>query len=279
MSNSADAPFGTFALKGWRERLLRYAHGRPTSWWGRRAALLTRRMVLRNHEGPIDAEIAGVRMRFHVGDNVSERKFLFMPQFCDPAERRYLAEHLTRDGVFLDIGANAGIYSLSAAVRYEALAGAGRVIAVEANPGMAERLKANIALNAFRNRIRVAPLALADKVGEVEFTIADGNLGESGLDTDHGRKIKVPSQTMLGLLEGEGVTALDGIKIDVEGVEDIILGPFFKTAPRSLFPKFIIIENSSKWWKMDLFGLFREVGYTQYAEHRMNVIFSLGEAR
>jgi FkbM family methyltransferase len=216
-------------------------------------------------------------MRFHTTDNVSERKFLFMPQFFDPAERQFLADHLTANGAFLDVGANAGIYTLTAGAAYERLGGSGRVLSVEANPMMVERLKTNVSLNDFRTRVKVAPVALSDKAGEVTFTISDTNLGESGLISGGGRQITVQAQSMAGLLDAEGIAALDGLKIDVEGAEDLILTSFFRSSPRARFPKFIVIENSSKIWKTDLFGLFRELGYQQRFEHRRNVVFKLSE--
>jgi FkbM family methyltransferase len=265
-------PFGNHALGRRREALLALAQRQPHSWLGRRLALLLRRLVLRGRTEPIDAEVEGLRMRVHVTDNVSERKYLFMPRFCDPVERDYVAGHLTPDGVFLDIGANAGIYTLTAARTYARLGGTGRVLAVEANPTMQARLAFNVSINGYSPQVTVAPIALSDRTGHVEFTVADGNLGESGLNTPGGTKLRVPCKTLLDLLRDEEVTRVDGMKIDVEGMEDVILTPFFQQADPAFFPRFIIIEDSAYRWRSNLLSVLEQAGYRRHAAERMNLI-------
>lgn len=272
-------PFGAYALSAWQKRLLAVAQRQPVSWLGRRLALLLRRAVLTRRSTPIDAHADNFSLRVYVTDNVSERKFLFMPQFCDPAERAYIETHLSPDGVFLDIGANAGIYTLTAARAYARLHGSGQVLAVEANPTMQARLNFNVALNGLQPQVRLAPLALSDHSGEVAFTLSDTNLGESGLATPGSRSLRVPCKTLVDLLRDEAIRQVDGMKIDVEGVEDIILVPFFQQAERSLFPRFIVIENSMDRWRTDLLGLLTEVGYRQHGAHKMNLILTLGESQ
>ena len=124
-------------------------------------------------------------------------------------------------------------------------------------------------------QVRLAPIALSDRTGEVEFTISDSNLGESGLDTPGTNKLRVPCKTLLDLLRDEKVTRVDGMKIDVEGVEDMILTPFFQQADRSLFPGFIVIENSANRWRSDLLSVLTRVGYRQHGAHKMNLILVL----
>ncbi len=275
-SNTTTQDYGTYALSRQHEFLLKLAQRQAVSWLGRRLALILRRRVLKNRATPIDAEVEGMRLRVHVSDNVSERKFLFMPQFCDPAERAYVVEHLSPNGVFLDIGANAGVYTLTAARAYAGMKSTGHVLAVEANPTMQARLNFNVALNGFQPQVRLAPLALSDRSGEVEFKISDSNLGESGLDTPGTNKLRVPCKTLAGLLRDESVLNVDGMKIDVEGMEDMILAPFFQEADRNLFPGFIIIENSADRWRTDLLALLNQIGYRRHSTHKMNLILVLG---
>lgn len=265
--------FGAYALDRRAGAWLAMAQRQPYTWLGRRLALILRRLVLRGRTAPIDAEVEDLRMRVHVNDNVSERKFLFMPRFSDPDERAYVEAHLTPDGVFLDIGANAGIYTLTAARNYHRMGGKGYVLAVEANPTMQARLSFNVAINGFDPQVHLAPIALSDRTGEVEFTVAEGNLGESGLNTPGSNKLRVPCKTLFDLLRDEEVTRVDGMKIDVEGMEDIILAPFFRQADASLFPHFIIIENSIKHWRINLLEVIEEAGYRIHSSHRMNLIF------
>lgn len=263
--------YGSHALGPWRRRFLRLAQAMPPSWLGRRGALVARRLALLGWQGPIDGEAEGHRLRVHLHDNVSERKFLFMPQFVDPAERAHVRAVLAaQGGVFLDIGANAGIYSLTAAA---ALPAGGRVLSFEPNPTMLERLRTNIALNGFEDRVRVLPLALSDRAGEIEFTVSDSNLGESGLAGGSGRRIRVPCDTLHQVLVREGVARVTGMKIDVEGLEDRILMPFLAAVPADLYPGFIIIENSQGVWSQDLLGEFVRRGYRLAQQCKMNSIY------
>lgn len=274
-SETTPRAFGNYAPSQWQIGLLRLAQHQPVNWLGRRLALILRRIVIGGRKSPVDAEVEGLRMRVHVNDNVSERKYLFMPQFCDQDERGYVRAHLSADGVFLDIGANAGIYTLGAARAFSNMGGKGFVLAVEANPTMEARLRFNIKINDLQTHVRIAPLALSDRTGEVEFTISDSNLGESGLSTTGSTKLKVPCKALTDLLRDEGISKVDGMKIDVEGVEDVILTPFFREADRSLFPGFIVIENSAYRWQSDLLSLLTRVGYRQHSTHRMNLILEL----
>ena len=275
MNETVTPPFGTYRLRDMQAKLLVFAQRQPHNWLGRRLALIARKIVLRGRSQPIDASANGFKMRVYVTDNVSERKFLFMPQFCDVTERDFLASHLTPDGVFLDIGANAGIYTLTAARRFSHLGGRGYVLAVEANPTMQARLNYNVALNDLETHVRLAPVALSDRDGEVAFSISDQNLGESGLLATGGQTIHVPALALASLLSTHGVSRVDGMKIDVEGMEDAILAPFLKQATRAQLPSFIIIENSANRWHIDLLGLLAEAGYRECVRSKMNLILSL----
>lgn len=275
--NNIEPIFGTYALPVWRERLMRLAQSMPVSWLGRRGALLARRLALRGWSGPIDGVADGFRLRVHIADNISERKFLFMPQLFDPVELGFIREQLQQiGGLFLDIGANAGIYSLTAARALAASGKPGGVVCVEPNPTMLGRLTTNLALNDFTGLVRVFPLALSDRAGEIEFTISDTNLGESGPAKGKGRKTRVACDTLLNVLTQAGAERVTGMKIDVEGLEDRILMPFLRDAPRSLYPGFIVIEISHQGWSEDLLGEFSRCGYHIFQRNRMNAIYVLG---
>lgn len=278
MKKLIEPAFGAYAFTAWRNWLMRLAQSMPVSWLGRRGALIFRRLALFGWCQPVDGEVEGLRMRVHIADNVSERKFLFMPQFVDPVERGYIRKRLKEEGgFFLDIGANAGVYSLTAASALAESGKPGGVIAVEPNPTMLERLSANIELNEFSNLVRIYPLALSDHAGQVQFNISDTNLGESGLAGNKGRKITVPCDTLLNLLKQANVAGLSGMKIDVEGMEDSILIPFLRHSQRNLYPGFIIIENSEHIWKEDLVGELKRCGYRLINHGRMNDTYLLGE--
>src|SRR6202041_1466255 len=80
--------------------------------------------------------------------------------------------------------------------------------------------------------------------------------------------VRVPSQTLLDILAGEGIEAVDALKIDVEGFEDVILAPFFRDAPPRLWPRFVIIEDSRLSWKVDLMSVMQRCSYELVALSR-----------
>ena len=82
--------------------------------------------------------------------------------------------------------------------------------------------------------------------------------------------------TLLALLRERGIERIDALKIDVEGAEDTVLAPFFRAAPRSLWPELILLEDTRILWGMDLFGLLDQCGYRAVARTRLNVMLTLG---
>ncbi len=255
--------------------LLRFSQTMPTGWVGRRLALLIRRLALIGAGDWIDGSSEGIRLRVARRGNVSDRKFLFMPQFVDRFERDLLRQRATAGGYFLDIGANAGVYSLTLAQRYAALGG-GRVFAFEPNPGMADRLKANASFNDFGGLIEVQQLALADRDGRMRLALDASNLGQSSLSVEAGGDgIEVETRTLAGFLARYDLGQADGLKIDVEGAEDKVLGPFMRDAGQHLLPRCIVIENSESYWSIDLYALFASRGYRLMRRTRMNSVFEL----
>lgn len=264
--------WGTYRLSAWGAMWMRFSQSRSLGWWGRRLALWGRKLALLGAGEWIDGEAEGIRIRAGKRGNVSDRKFLFMPQFVDVREREFLRHCLTRGGTFVDIGANAGVYSLGMAQTYRGLGG-GRVLAVEPNPRIAPRLHSNIGLNDLGGIVEVVDRALSDSEGSVTFTISSDNLGQSGMArAERGTQVTVATTTLLKLLTDRHVTSVDGLKIDIEGAEDQVLMPFLACAPDALLPRCIVIEDSRSTWKQDLMAAFTRRGYTIALEARMNLV-------
>jgi FkbM family methyltransferase len=265
------SPFGQYALKKRDAQLLRWAQGMPVSWLGRRAALVLRRQVLSGGHATVDATVDGLKMRLYMKDNVSERKFLFMPQFFDSFERALLKKELPAGGVFVDIGANAGIYTLTAAA---CVGSSGHVLSIEPNPVVLDRLKFNMTLNGFEHCVQVEQSCVSDAEGVVELTLDDTNLGGSSLVAGRGqKKISVSAYPLKDILAKHNLTRIDALKIDIEGAEDKALIPFFVGAPPALFPRLLILENSAGQWQQDLPGALHKAGYALLKETRMNFVF------
>ena len=274
-------PFGAYAPHGFVRWAVDTTRGLPNTWLARRLVILLRRVVQNRLGGaPVDVEALGARMRLHPYNNVCEKRMLFTPDTFDPDELRILDERLDRasgatsgrDFVFIDVGANVGAYSLYVAGR---AGSAARILAVEPQTHIYERLIGNIRLNEFRT-IKAIDCAVADKPGDVTLFLDARNSGESSVKivgSGAATGLRVPAKTLCGLVREEGFDHVDAVKLDVEGAEDIILEPFFGQAPPEFWPELIIIEDGRPQWQIDLPRLLESHGYRLLKRTRLNLVF------
>ena len=272
-----SSPFGAHVPAGLLARLLRVTRAAGHGWLGHRKAFLFRKIMIWMLRGaPVDAETFGARMRFYPYNNVSEKRILFTPQYFDEAERELLASRMDGAFVFIDIGANIGGYCLFVAAR--AAAGS-RILAIEPQPDIFERLIYNIRQNEFGN-IKAIDCAVADKDGEVTLFLDTENRGETSMRIvgrdGPGSNLTVPAKTLLRIAREEGYDHIDAIKLDVEGAEDLILEPFFRSAPEALWPKLIMMEHLHQRWVVDLPKLLEEKGYREVQRTKNNAAWERG---
>jgi FkbM family methyltransferase len=269
-------PYGTYAPQGLLRPLLAFTQAMPTSWIGKRLAFIARRLGLIVLKGQsADVERFGAKFRLHPYHNVCEKRVLFTPQLFDGQERKILASRIacTAEGFrFIDVGANIGAYALFVA----ALAGPrARILAIEPQPDIFDRLAANIAFNPF-GTVKAIACAVSNKAGELTLFLDPRNKGESSIKiigSSQAQSIRVPALTLRDVMTQEGLSGLDAIKLDVEGAEDLILEPFLHDAPETLWPKLIILEDGSGRWQMDLNQLLSQKGYTLLMRTRLNYVY------
>jgi FkbM family methyltransferase len=250
----------------------------PDNWLGLRLAIALRRLVtmrLAYPDGALDVIRWGLRLRLHPRDNGCEKNLLFTPQMYEPTERAELAAEIDRakaDGspfVFVDVG----LFSFFVAARAARNA---RILAVEPDPENLSRLAFNIRINP-GVPISIAAVALADKAGKVALDVDRRDRGGTRVVKSAGRDAStVDAQTLLQLLQGGGIDAIHAIKIDIEGAEDAVLAPFFRDAPKSMWPRLILLEDARPAWTIDLFSLLAWLGYIVVSRTRLNVMLRLG---
>jgi FkbM family methyltransferase len=130
---------------------------------------------------------------------------------------------LSPGDVFVDGGANVGLFTLAAAIR---VGSTGKVVAFEPGRAVRLRLLENVVLNGL-SQVEVIPSALSDRVGQASFRVFD----KSGAGLNH----LAPIADEAGDLETVGLTTLDAaliphdrdrltvIKLDLEGAEHAAL--------------------------------------------------------
>src|ERR1700730_1185919 len=274
--NSGTPTFGALAPGLLDRTVMAMTKPLPDTWAGLRLAILLRRAVtmrLDYPDGALDVERWGLRMRLHPRDNGCEKNLLFTPRMYEPEELAALENDIARAKgqpfTFVDIGANVGLFSLFVASRAGQHA---RILAIEPEPGNLRRLEFNVRANP-GVPITIIPKALSDEAGVVAVELDRRDRGgtrtkkidQAGESTE---TVRVPSQTLLDVLAGEGVDAVDALKIDVEGLEDVILAPFFRDALPQLRPRLVIGEESGPRWEVDLMSVMRGCGYELVALSR-----------
>ena len=265
--------FGAHAPGGALSRLISATRAASSSWAGKRVAFFLRGVGVKALRGkPADVESLGARMRLYPSNNVAEKRILFTPQYFDPQELGWLEARITQDFVFVDVGANVGGYSLFVAARAGAAA---RILAIEPQPDIHERLVYNIRQNHFAT-IKTLECAVADREGEVTMFVDSGNRGETSMrivPSRDGGRLMVRARKLADIVAAEHLGRIDAMKLDCEGAEDLILEPFFQSAPRKIWPRTLIIEHMPGRWSMDLRGYIASQGYREALRTRQNIIF------
>lgn len=192
----------------------------PSLWMSAAKVGIMRKLGLRS----TTVRTHGIRMRA----NLAKGKGIWCSiggLYYEP-EMRALIGLLHEGDVFVDVGANVGIYSLHAA---RATGSSGRVIAFEPTPETHESLLKNIQLNRVRN-ITVINKAAGDKEGLLQFAICasdNSNHLVADLEMLESRKIveirDIPVDTIDTMAVREKLPHVSVMKIDAEGAEKLVL--------------------------------------------------------
>ncbi len=260
--------FGTFAPTGVSRIIL----GLAKMGFGRgRLKLLFAQLWNRiNGDKPVDMIYQDLKLRLQPRQNTIESKIMFSTKQREAAELAMIKRHLADGGVFVDIGSNIGYYALNVA-----LMSAGKVIAIEPNPPVLARLHDNIALNNLQSKITVHDVAIGTAEGIAHLIISDNDFGSSSIVNKHVGKthIDVEVVPLVEILKINDVASADVIKIDIEGMEDRALFPYFKNITKAQYPKLIVMEDGiNEQWEHDILGWLLANGYHAAARTRGNIM-------
>lgn len=220
-------------------------------------------------------DILRFKLRLHPRDSCTESRILFSSRIRDYEEIRWLKSHFQQGDTFLDIGANVGYYTMWALVL-----GAKRVIAVEPNPIAHQRLTFNVLANSFEDRVIMECVALGASVGDAVLSIPGASIGggKLGVVENPREQFQVKQLTLANLLELHGITRVNMMKIDIEGMEASVLLPFFEGSSSELWPDSVIIEHiSSIEWEQNILEYMLGIGYRKVAETRSNTLLTKGK--
>ncbi|NNC37034.1 MAG: FkbM family methyltransferase [Acidimicrobiales bacterium] len=242
---SSDADFGVFALPADREALRKNASKFKDTRAGRLRISYYRKRAFKDLPDPFDVTIIpGVNARLWPRSNRCEKRAFAGQQVWDSSERNALITAMKNSErkpfIFLDVGANVGLYSLILAAQAKDTKIPVRILAIEPDQTNRARLEFNIA--ASNADIEVLPIAISDKRGKGSMVGGDVNRGEARLDTKTTTD-PVKVDTLYGVCKSRKIYHVNAMKVDIEGYDLKALSCFFAKAPEELWPALLILET------------------------------------
>jgi len=181
----------------------------------------------------------------------SESIFVLQPEF-EEWMWKYLK--VPRGGVFIDVGAHIGKYTIPIAKR---VGDGGLVVAVEPHHDNYRRLVENVELNGLKNVIALNVAAYSEE-RKVKLFVGDVH-GHHSLVKDFGRGfVLVRARPLDHVLEELEVSRVDWVKVDVEGAELEALKGLRRTLKR--FRPIVVAEIRDEYLS-EAGNLLREAGY------------------
>jgi len=201
---------------------------------GPRAARVSRHLAYgilgkpRKRVPEVDTVREGLHWRLDLAEDA--QRLMFLGLYEQELRDRVFSD---LQGVFVDVGANVGFWSVPAATRVP-------VVAFEPNPWAAEHLIVNAELNGLE--IDVRRQAVSSRPGELDLYASDleQNASQATLHRDaiygSAEQILVPVVTL-----DDAVGEVDTLKIDVEGHEEEVLRGA-QSLLGSRTPRVVVIE-------------------------------------
>lgn len=222
-------------------------------------------------------------VRYHLPGNVpidlypegEIAEFLAFSRFFERTELELAAAFLQPGMHVVDVGANIGLYSILAGKR---TGPAGKVWAFEPSPDSFVRLRRNLALNGCRS-VQPYRIALSDLPDTVMHLKSDRGFGDAyrylvTTSVDGAAETEelesVPVTTLDQWACGDGMPAVDFVKVDIEGGEWRMLRgaeEVLRANPRVV----LLFESEPDWCRRsgcrqeDSFGFLESLGFGLYA--------------
>ena len=196
-----NSAFGTYAPSPLQRVILAVTKVPPL--YRGRARPFWCRLLNRFRPGPIDAVTIHGKFRVYPMTNLVDSALLLHSGY-NAQELAFLRRALPEDGVFVDLGANIGLYSIAMG---NALSPRAKVIAVEANQICAEQLRWHCQINGLAN-CTVFELAVGDSEGRARLNMLKNDLAiVNTVRDDVGGDVEV--KPLLKILEQTGIERIE----------------------------------------------------------------------
>ena len=159
-------------------------------------------------------------------DDVIENEIL-SGRIWDPEIWNWISSHLQPGSTMVDVGAHIGTMTIRGA---KVVGTKGKVLAVEPNPNTAAKLRANVEASGWP-QVKIEQVACGASDGKLDLFIGSRvNSGSSSLSKKNaeehgasGTSVTVDLVKLDELVERNGLTRIDVIKVDVEGAETQVI--------------------------------------------------------
>lgn len=275
MARDLKPPFGTYALPDNRETLRRKADSFQDTRWGRTMISHHRKRALKGLNEPFDVDVApGVKARLYPSQNRCEKRAFAGVQNWDSAERAALEKAVKTceddSFVFLDVGANVGLYSLFAAQYCKTAGKEAEIYAIEPGKAMAARLSDNVIASGAK--VQIIRAAVSDEPGTGQLSSGGENRGEARLiEGETGELVII--DTLARIVVSHGLSKIHALKLDIEGHDLKALKAYFDNVPEALFPGLLILETG-KDESSPLIDLCEAQGYALDGRYGLNAVMT-----
>jgi FkbM family methyltransferase len=157
--------------------------------------------------------------------------FGVMNESYDRTEVDLIRKIVPDDGVFIDVGANCGYYSLAVAAKKKF---SGKVLAFEPLPPVWDLFRKSIAVNGWTKTIELRQIALGHAPGVLPLTDAEFSINAGATRLCVGNSHRPTHRTAtVDTLDNVAGDPPDAIKVDIEGAEGLFLHGARETLQRS----------------------------------------------
>lgn len=208
-----------------------------------------------------------VRMKVDVRDFTQRDIYMFGGIHRDIIA--FMEQYLKPGMCVFDVGASVGFYTLISAWR---VGRKGAVHAFEPQPTIFRLLEDDVRMNGFSSFVAVNQLALSNKSGRVWFefgTVTHSGMGHFARGTVLSHFEQVETMTLDEYVRWKNISAIDYLKIDVEGAEMLVLQGAGETLTRCR-PRIIQCEVSHATYQrfgfcpIDVIQILQGYGYNPY---------------
>jgi FkbM family methyltransferase len=235
--------------------------------WMRQFILPLRNLMLGNR--PINVSIDGTTIRMEPrGATAGD---IWTGMRCETQEVSFILSVLEPGMTFFDVGANAGLFAISAAKKI----GAKQVFAFEPCASTSALLKKNVQLNGVAD-VNLAQLALGDSIGKATLQVnAPGKDGLNTLgkpthpDSAVVQQEEVSVSTVDAFLQQHNISRVDVMKVDIEGAELMLFRGARallqrSDAPLVLYEGFGFLTRGFGYHPVEILWLLESCGYSLF---------------